>query len=79
MLGTDEQAQAYRIEMFPELVPTKDLFRTGKKVPISLRNVTDHPITLGARMLLGRVSAAPLVLPEEVAGKEDCQKMQKKI
>lgn len=52
------------IAIVPELVPTKDLSRTGKKMPISLRNITDHPITLGAK---------------EAFGKEECQRMQTEI
>lgn len=40
VLETDNKAQTVGLEM----VPTKNLSRTVKKVPISLQNVTDHPI-----------------------------------
>lgn len=58
VLETDEQARVAGREMAPELVPTSDLLRTGRRVPISLRNVTDQPVKLGARMLVEQVSVA---------------------
>lgn len=62
--------------MVPKLVPTRDLSRTGKRVPISLRNVIDQPIMLGARMLVGQVSAATPVFPEEIKDSKGGQQLQ---
>lgn len=47
VLETNAQAEAAEIAMVPKLVYTKALFRRGKKVSISLRNFTNHPVVLG--------------------------------
>lgn len=75
----DQPGPFVSLEMVPELVPTRDLHRTGRRVPIQLKNVTDQPITLGAWMLVGQVSAATPVHPEEVKSPENSQQLQKEL
>lgn len=65
--------------MVPELVPTRDLHRTRRKVPIQLKNMTDQPIKLEACMLVGQVSAATPVLLEEVRDSKNSQQLQKEF
>lgn len=67
-----EQAKAVGLEV----VPKQDLHRTGRKVPIQLKNVTDKPIKLGALMLVEQVSAATPVIPEEVKDLKNVRQLQ---
>lgn len=79
VLETDEKARTRGLEMVPELVPTRDLYRRRKRVPIRLKNMTDQPIMLRPWMLVGQVSAANPLLPEEVKGEKDGQGLEREL
>lgn len=79
VLETDEKVREKGLEMVPELVPTRDLYRRRRKMPIRLKNVTDQPITLRPRMLVGQVSAANPLHPDKVKGEKDGQGLEKEL
>lgn len=48
------------IEVVLEIIPTRALLRSGGQIPVRVRNITSHPISLKPRMVIGKVSASPL-------------------
>lgn len=66
ILEGDPQSDDSGLELFTEVVSMKALWRTHGKVPVSVCNISDSPIKLRARMMIGQMNpATPLpMMPE---------------
>lgn len=66
VVEADAAKEEAGIELVPEIVPTRALLRNGGRIPVSVRNIISHLISLKPRMVIGKVSAATPVVEDEV-------------
>lgn len=68
VLEADRQGADAGVEIISEVVSTKALQRSHKRILVSFRNIMASPVKMPARMLLGQVSSATPVSPSNLVG-----------
>lgn len=79
MLESSQQDVPPCLEVIPEVIPLKELQRSHGRVPVSIRNVTDSPVKLRARMKLGQVSPVMPISTHDLVGGGDPELNESKL